>query len=503
MDPADRTNPMSPLKRRVILLAMTGSLAMIFMDSTVVGVALPAIGESLGLGEQSVFWVVNAYLLTLASLIAIGGRIGDAIGKPLAFSIGVAVFAGSSLACGLAVDGTTLIAARIGQAVGAVLMQPASSAIAMSTAAPGAEGRTMGIYVGVSMLGLLIGPVLGGVLTEHLGWASIFYVNLPIAAAALGLVAWIRPPGLRDPSRRIPWGEALILATSLPLLIWGTQTLGTAVRDGWSWAVAGVPIGLLGLAWFVRRQFRETSPLIGVELLRDRGFLVDATLLGLMNFALTGAVINLSVLLQTSFGLEPLAAGMATLPLIVPVIFMLQAAGRLFDRIGVKPLAVPAAFVVAAAMVGLGFAAQAMSFTGLLVAMVALGGSIAFVNMPANTDGMRRFGPERRGLASGVLQTFRMTGATLGIAVTASVIAAFDVDSSTLDCGDVPKETLAAACRGDLQAFARVVQDGPSPCVEALKIANAEGTGWAFVVAGLVAGLGVIVALAWRPPPGP
>ena len=82
MDPADRTNPMSPLKRRVVLLAMTGSLAMIFMDSTVVGVALPAIGESLGLGEQSVFWVVNAYLLTLASLIAIGGRIGDAIGKP-------------------------------------------------------------------------------------------------------------------------------------------------------------------------------------------------------------------------------------------------------------------------------------------------------------------------------------------------------------------------------------------------------------------------------------
>ena len=108
---------------------------------------------------------------------------------PGAFGIGVGVFALSSLACGLAVDGTTLIAARIGQAFGAVLMQPASSAIAMSTAVPGTEGRTMGIYVGVSMLGLLIGPLLGGVLTEHFGWPAIFYVNLPIAAAALGLVS--------------------------------------------------------------------------------------------------------------------------------------------------------------------------------------------------------------------------------------------------------------------------------------------------------------------------
>ncbi len=500
MDPADCI-PMSPLKRRLVLLAMTGSLAMIFMDSTVVGVALPSIGESLDLGEQELAWVVNAYLLALAALIAVGGRIGDAIGKPLAFGIGVGVFALSSLACGLAVDGTTLIAARIGQAFGAVLMQPASSAIAMSTAVPGTEGRTMGIYVGVSMLGLLIGPLLGGVLTEHFGWPAIFYVNLPIAAAALGLVAWVRPPRFQDSTRRIPWGEALLLVVSLPLLIWGTQSFGGVVRTGWSWPAFAAPVGLIGIAWFVRRQFRTDHPLIGVELLRDRGFLVDATLLGLMNFALTGAIINLSVLLQTSFGLEPLSAGVATLPLIVPVIFMLQAAGRLFDRIGVRPLAVPAAVVVALATVGLGVAAQAMSLAGLIVAMVALGASVAFVNMPANTDGMRRVAADRRGLASGVLQTFRMTGATLGIAVTASVIAAFDIDPTGLACGDMPSETVAAACRGDLRAFAEVVSHGPEECVDALRRANASGTGWAFVVAGLVAGLGVIVALAWRPSP--
>ena len=496
------TLDMSPLKRRVILLAMTGSLAMIFMDSTVVGVALPSIGTALELGEASLYWVVNGYLLALAALLAIGGRIGDAIGKPLAFTIGVVVFALSSLACGLSPDGTALIAARIGQAVGAVLMQPASSAIAISTAAPGTEGRTMGIYVGVSMLGLLVGPLLGGVLTEHFGWPSIFYVNLPIAVITLALLAWARPPRFQDAEGRIPWGDATLLAVSLSAFILGTQTLGQVVRSGWSVATVGVPIGLLGIGWFVRRQFHDEKPLIGVALLRDRGFLVDATLLGLMNFALTGAIINLSVLLQTSFGFEPLQAGIATLPLVVPVIFMLQAAGRLFDRIGVRPLAVPAAVLVALSTIGMGFAAQAMSLTGLVLAMIGLGASNAFVTMPANTDGMQRFGPETRGLASGVLQTFRMTGATLGVAVTAAVIAGFDADPSMMDGGDVPPETLAAACRGDFEAFRVVVADAPPACVEALRVANAAGTGWAFVVAGVVAGLGVIVALAWRPPAG-
>ena len=194
---------LSPRRRALILVAMTGSLSMIMMDTTVVGVALAQIGRDLGLGESQLAWVVNAYLLALAALIALGGRIGDLVGKNRAFMVGVTIFALASLLCGLATSGSMLIAARVLQAVGAVLMQPASGAIVISTAAPGREGRTMGIYIGISMLSLAIGPVLGGIVTERFGWHWIFFINLPIAALALALAAWARPPAIRSADRAI------------------------------------------------------------------------------------------------------------------------------------------------------------------------------------------------------------------------------------------------------------------------------------------------------------
>ncbi len=495
-DPPDVQSPdiaeMSPRRRALILVAMTGSLSMIMMDTTVVGVALAEIGRDLGLVESQLAWVVNAYLLALAALIALGGRIGDLVGKNRAFLAGVVVFALASLWCGFADSGPVLIGARVLQAIGAVLMQPASSAIVISTSPPGREGRTMGIYVGISMLSLAIGPVLGGIVTERLGWQWIFFINLPIAALALVLALWAKPPAIRSTERAIDGLSIALLVASIPLLVGGIQEV-----DPWM-----IAAGFVGLLVFLRRQDRVENPVLRLDLLRDRGFLADASMLGLMQFALTGTVIQLSVLLQSTFALDPEAAGFATLPLMIPVLLFVQVSGRLYDRLGVRRLAIPAAVVAASAAVLLGVGSLTASMTVLVVAMLLLGCAIPFVNMASNTDGMRRIDPVNRGQASGVLQTFRMFGSTLGLAFMTAIVGAagrWNADAATA-CTGIDPGLIERAGRGDLADLATLVETAPEACVEFVRSQIARGIGWGFVFAGAVASLATVAAIAWRPP---
>lgn len=501
MDPS--VENLTPRHRMLILVAMTGSLAMIMMDTTVVGVALTTIGDELGLGETMQAWVVNAYLLAMASLIALGGRIGDLIGKAIAFRIGVAVFALSSLGCGLSESGGVLVGFRVLQAVGAVLMQPASSAMVVSVAEPGREGRFMGFYIGISMLGLAAGPVLGGIIATHFGWSWIFFINLPIAVFALLMTCVVPLPSLRDREKGLDLVSVGLLVISLPVGIGAIQQAGS-----WGFldprTLTGIGLGCVGLLVFVRRQAVISRPLVNLDLLRDRGFLADAAMLGLMQFALTGTAIQLPILTQATWGFNPQQAGLATLPLVLPVVLLVQVSGRLYDRFGVRPLALPAAVVASAAVVALGTAAIIRSLPLLFAGMFVLGIALPFVNMPANTDGMRRIGVEKRGLASGLLQTVRMTGSTVGVAVIAAIAAGleFGVGSAEeLGCGDISSEVFKRATSGDPKALAEIIAAAPpgSDCVETIQQGISSGIGWGLVVAGLVASLAVVAAFAWRP----
>ncbi len=360
----------------------------------------------------------------------------------------------------------------------------------------------MGVYIGISMLGLVAGPIIGGVLTEHVGWSWIFFVNLPVAAFALAMVHVAKPPPLRDPDGGFDLPSVAMLVVALPLGVGAVQQIG-----GWGIAdprvIGGLAIGLVGLIAFAHRQSRLARPLVHLELLRDRGFLADAAMLGLVQFALTGTVIHLSILTQASWRFDAQQAGLATLPLVLPVLVLVHVSGRLYDRVGVRPLAVPAALVVALGVIGLGIGAMNRSIITLFAAMTVLGVAIPFVNMPANTDGMRRIGVERRGLASGLLQTVRMTGSTLGIAVTASV-AGGTWSGGAADgepCAGVESSVFDQASRGDLAALASIVEQlgADSACVVMLREHLAAAIGLGFVVSGVVSGLAVFAAIAWRP----
>jgi EmrB/QacA subfamily drug resistance transporter len=328
-------------RRGLVLLAMTGSLSMIFIDMTVVGVALPRIGASLGMDDVGQAWIVTSYLLSLASLMAIGGRIGDLVGKVPAFLVGVVAFAAASAVCAFARDGTQMIMGRVLQGVAACLMQPASGALVIGAFAPGERGKAMAAYVGIPMVFMALGPALGGVIVERWGWEWVFLLNLPIAATAVALTLVARPRDARSTDRHIDWLGGGLLLLGLPPLVFGIQQLGAARADGsLRWddpvTIAALVGGAVALATFVHRQWNHPRPLLRLRLFADHALAADAVVIMCMQFAMTGLVVAGSLYAQDVLGYSPTEAGASLLPMLAPVILVVHLAGRWYDRAGVR-----------------------------------------------------------------------------------------------------------------------------------------------------------------------
>ncbi|MFO0961491.1 MAG: MFS transporter [Phycisphaerales bacterium] len=415
-------------RRWLVLLAMTGSLSMIFVDMTVVGIALPSIGGALHMTEAQQTWIVTSYLLALASAVALGGRLGDLLGKVPAFIAGVAGFAGASLLCGFAQDGTTLLAGRVLQGLSACLMQPASMALVVGAFAPGERGKAMAMYVGIPLLFMAVGPVLGGLVVEWVGWRWIFWINLPIAAVAMVLTQVARPRDARSHDRAIDWPGGVLLVTGLPLFVYGLQETGTVRADGEvsfgeSRTLAALLVGAALLGFFIRRQWTIERPLLRLRLFSDRAIFAAAFIIGCMQFAMTGLVIAGSVYAQEVLGYEPARAGASLLPMLAPVILVVHVAGRWYDRAGVRA---PVSWGTALCTVGLLVQALGVwqqQYPTMAVGMAILGTGIAFTMSPTNTDALSRVPHADRGQVSGLVQTLRQVGGSVGVALIAASVA--------------------------------------------------------------------------------
>src|ERR1700753_1136375 len=217
-------------RRWWVLATMTGALSMIMIDQTVVSVALPTMQRDLGLSVAGVQWVVNAYLLVLAVLVALGGRVADLLGAERTFRAGSALFVLASALCGLAGSGTWIIAARGLQGVGAAMMVPSTGALIINTFDARERGKAMGIYSGISMVFLALGPLVGGLLTQGVSWRAVFYINLPIGIAIVLASRFTLP---HRPRPRI--SRAAIDWTGIPLLIGGLGTLVLGLMQGQTW----------------------------------------------------------------------------------------------------------------------------------------------------------------------------------------------------------------------------------------------------------------------------
>ncbi len=394
---------------------MTGSLSMVFIDQTVVSVALPVMQRDLAVSQTGLQWIVNAYVLALAATVALGGKLGDTLGRVRAFVSGVILFAIASTICGFAPNELTLVSARVFQGIAAALMIPSSAAIVIDSFDIHERGKAMAIYVGVAQAFLAIGPLLGGVLTEYLSWRWVFWINIPVGVVAIVLTYLSKPLQTITQKQSIHLPYAMMLIVGLVSFVFGIQQGHTL---GWTSTLTLGAIfgGFFLLVIFAYMQTKSENPLIQIKLFSDPAFTADTILLFCIQFAMISIVVFGSIYLQNILHFSPLETGFALMPIIIAVVIMSQVSGRLLDRVGVR---IPALF--GTALIVIGYLQQAIFLTQedyllILPGMILLGLGIGLVMVSTNTDALNRAPSEYRGQASGVVQTIRQMGATIGLA---------------------------------------------------------------------------------------
>ena len=404
------------------LWAVAFALFMIMLDNTVVNVALPSIQRSLDAGISELEWVVSAYALTFAVLLLSGGKLADMFGRRRIFLLGLGVFALSSLACGLASSAGVLIAARSVQGVGAALMMPATLAIISATFPPRERGLAIVIWAGVSAMALAIGPLVGGLLTEHVNWNWIFYINVPVGA--LGIVAGrIIIEESRDTSH-VQSLDLPGLLTSGAALFALTFGLIEANRYGWtSPAILGLfAAAAVGLVVFALIEHHRLAPMLDLSLFRSTTFTGGNIVAFLVTLAMFGVFFFMSLFVQRILGYSPVQAGAIFLPMTVLIVVVAPPAGKLSDHVGSRWLMAGGLTLVAGSLLIFSRLGVSSGFWDMLPGLLAGGMGMASVMTPMSAAVMGSVPVAKAGVASGVLNTSRQIGGALGIAMMGAIL---------------------------------------------------------------------------------
>ncbi len=409
--------------------AVSFSLFMIMLDNTIVNVALPSIGRGLKVNVSQLEWVVNAYTLSFAVLMLTGGRIADLYGRRLVFAAGLTLFSLSSLVCGLAPSAAVLIGARTFQGAGGALMMPATLSI-ITNAFPARErGTAIGIWAGVSGSALAIGPLLGGLLTEHLGWRWIFFVNVPVGAVALvAAFALIVESRSGTKERSLDLKGLLTSAAGLLALIYA---LIEGNRYGWgSVTILGLFFAAaVLLAAFVALELRSLHPMLDLGLFRKRTFTGANIAALLVSLAMFGIFFFVSLYMQNILGYTPVHTGLVFLPMTMLVVISAPLAGKVTDKSGPRwPISIGMLLLTVALLLfsRLGMGA---SFTDLLPGMLIGGLGMGTAMGPMTTAALSIAPIDEAGVVSGVVTTSRQVGGALGVALMGAIVAAAETVS--------------------------------------------------------------------------
>jgi EmrB/QacA subfamily drug resistance transporter len=413
----------SPRAKNLALALLAMAQFVVVLDASIVNVALPSIGRDLDFAQGDLSWVVNSYTLFFGGFLLLGGRLADLLGRRRMFIWGMWLFALASLVGGLAQSDIWLIAARAVQGLGAALISPAALAIVTTTFAEGSErNKALGVWGAVAGSGGAAGVLLGGILTDGLGWEWVLFVNTPIGIAAALLAPRLLGES-RDQSRTsFDIAGAVSVTAGLALLVY---TLIDANDAGWgstqTLALGGVALVLL--ATFVAIELRARQPLVPFSIFKLRtlrGANVVGLLLGMSLFSM---FFFISLYMQQVLGYEPLKAGLAYLPLAGTIIVSAGAASALVTRIGFKPTLIAGMLFIAG---GLVWFAQVSPTGGSYVGdilfpslLAAIGLGLAFV--PTTIAAVTGTKPDEAGLASGLINTSQQVGGALGLAVLATV----------------------------------------------------------------------------------
>jgi EmrB/QacA subfamily drug resistance transporter len=403
--------------------AVAVGLFMIMLDNTVVNVALPSMRRSLHLSLSELEWVVAGYALTFAAFMLTGGKLADLFGRRRIFMAGLVIFTGASLACGLAPNGSFLIGARVVQGLGGALINPATLSIIAATFAPKERGKAIGIWAGVSAMALAIGPLVGGLLTEHVNWNWIFFINVPIGIAGLIAIPFLVDES-RDTSREQRPDVPGLVASAVGLFAL-TYAFIEANSYGWTSTriVGSFVVAAVAIVAFVVLEQRQRLPMLDLALFRNRTFSGANTAMLFVGLAMFGTFFYVSLYMQNVLGYSPVQAGASFLPLTCLIILIAPRAGKLSDRLGSRGLVGTGMTLLAIMLFYYSRLGEHASFYDLLPGLIIGGTGMALTMTPTTAAAMSSVPVDKAGVGSAVLNSMRQVGGSLGIAVMGAVVA--------------------------------------------------------------------------------
>jgi EmrB/QacA subfamily drug resistance transporter len=419
------------------LVAVSLATFMTYLDNNVTNVAIPTIQRNLHLSVSGLEWVVSSYLLTLAGLLLVGGRVADVYGRRRTFLVGLSLFTASSLAAGLAGSGTVLIASRAVQGVGAALLMPTTLAIIMATFTdPKERNKAIGIWTAIGAMALGLGPVIGGLISQHIRWGWIFLINVPVGVVTFALAVWfMRESKASSAVRRL---DIPGLITSAAALFALTYALIEGGDKGWTSApiLSAFAVAAVALTVFLIIEARSEYPMVDLAIFRIRQFSGGTGTMMIWAFGILGIYFFTSLYLQNTLGFSPTKAGLAFVPMALSLAVFAGIAPVVASRIGEhRAIALGMAMMVAGLIL---FArlGEHVSYTGLLPGFIVFGAGAGLMNVPLTNAVLHATPQARAGIASALLNASREVAGLLGITIIGAVLRSRD--SAALRAGSSP-----------------------------------------------------------------
>jgi EmrB/QacA subfamily drug resistance transporter len=410
-------------RRWFTLAVVCMSLIVITIDNSILNVALPTIVRDLGAGGSDLQWIIDAYVIVFASLLLTAGAIGDKFGRRGTLLVGLILFGTFSGVASAANSPGMLIAARGLMGIGAAFIFPTTLSILTNTFQGHERARAIGIWAGVTGVGVALGPMLGGLLVEHFYWGAVFLVNVPTCAIAL-VMGYFFIPTSRDPDNRPldPLGSLLSILTLVALL----YSIIQAPQEGWLAPAVVVSFfaGLVLLGLFALWELHTREPMIDLRVFRNPRFSAASGVLTLVSFALFGSVFLLIQYFQFVLGYSPLEAGVLAVPVALAMMVVSPNAPRFVQRWGTKRVVVLGLLIAAVAMACYASDTIMSSFVGGCAVRLLFGVGLGLTSAPATESIMGSLPPSRAGVGSAINDTTRQTGGAMGVAIIGSVFLA-------------------------------------------------------------------------------
>jgi EmrB/QacA subfamily drug resistance transporter len=489
------------VSKNLVLAAMVVAVAMTFIDQTIVAIAVPDLEQDLSLSQTGAQWIINGYLLSLAALFAFGGRLGDVLGRRRMVVVGVIGFAAASACCGATPTGgiaeAWIVFFRVVQGAFAALMFPAAVGIVIATFPLRERGKAMAIFFAISGGLTAIGPLAGGYLVEWT-WRAIFWINVPVAIVGLYLIWRSRPDDTRRPTK-LDYRGTVLVSAGMALLVLGLQqssTWGWDAVQTWACIAAGLVLGVVFVLW----ELRTETPLLNLRIFRDRGFAVENVVLATMSIVFVPFFFFASIYAQAALGDDATNAGFYMLYFFLGFAITSQFGGRILDKRGARP-----AVLLGCALGAVGFYLLAGELTDLSMSaqipyLMLAGGGVGLILGPASTDAVNRAPSSGYSEVTGITQTARNFGASLGLAVLGTILINRNSSNVTdaLVGGGVPRaEAERTAASLGSSGGGGAPPGTPSTLIDDVELAFAHSVQTVFyVMAGVLAATFVLALIA-------